>query len=97
MLRPDNSVVLHLAKVLNQHLLRDRRYRPLQGAESKHLSAEQVKEDTFSKYLAFSCVLFISSAYRYLPACAIALAETSTEMSATNRRSNDVHPSPAPN
>src|SRR6266850_3961361 len=42
---PHNRVVLQLAKLLDQHLLRDRRYRPLQVGEAQHLSAEQVKQD----------------------------------------------------
>ena len=42
---PHDPVVLHLAKLLDQHLLRDRGYRPFQIGKSKHVSTEQVKED----------------------------------------------------
>ena len=42
---PHDPIVLHLAKLLDQHLLRDRGYRPFQIGKSKHVSTEQVKED----------------------------------------------------
>ena len=42
---PHNPVVLHLAKLLDQHLLRDRGDRPFQGGKSKHPPAEQVKKN----------------------------------------------------
>ena len=42
---PHDPVILHLAKLLDQHLLRDRRDRPLQFGEPKHPSAKQVEED----------------------------------------------------
>jgi len=42
---PHNPVLLHLAQLLDQHLLRDRGYRPFQLGKSPHLAAEQVEED----------------------------------------------------
>jgi hypothetical protein len=42
---PHNPVVLHLAKLLDQHLLRDRWYRPFQIGKSKHVSTEQMEKD----------------------------------------------------
>jgi len=42
---PDDPVALHLAELLDQHLLRDARDRPFQLREAQHLAAEQVKED----------------------------------------------------
>jgi hypothetical protein len=42
---PDNAVALQLSELLDQHLLRDRRYGPLKFGEAKHLAAEQMEED----------------------------------------------------
>ena len=41
----NDPVGFHLAKLLDQHLLRDRRDRALQLGESKHLSAKQMEKD----------------------------------------------------
>ena len=41
---PDNAVALQLPELLDQHLLRDRGYRPLKIGEAKHLPAEEMKE-----------------------------------------------------
>ena len=42
---PDNAVALQLPKLLDQHLLRDRRYSPLKIGETKHLPAEQMEKN----------------------------------------------------
>src|SRR6266446_7202042 len=42
---PHNSVPLQLAKLLDQHLLADRGYRPFQVGKAPHLSTKQVEED----------------------------------------------------
>jgi len=42
---PHDPVVLHLAKLLDQHLLRDRGYRPFQIGKAKHVAAEQMEKD----------------------------------------------------
>lgn len=42
---PDNSVSLHLTKLLDKHLLRDGRYCPRQLGKTKNLPAKQVKEN----------------------------------------------------
>ena len=42
---PDNAVALQLAELLDQHLLRDRGYRPLKIGEAAHLPAEEVEEN----------------------------------------------------
>ncbi len=42
---PNNSVYLHLAKLLDQHLLRDARYRPFEFGESQQIAAEQMEQD----------------------------------------------------
>jgi len=41
----NDAVVLQLPELLNQHLLRDRRYGPLKIGETKHLPAEQMEEN----------------------------------------------------
>src|ERR1700693_4230688 len=41
----NNPILLHLSKLLYQHLLRDRRDRPLQIGESLQLAAEQMEQD----------------------------------------------------
>jgi len=40
---PDDSIGLHLAKLLNKHLLRNRGDRPLQVGEAQHLSTKEMK------------------------------------------------------
>ncbi len=42
---PHDPVALHLAKLLDQHLLRDRGYRPFQVGKSKHPPAEQAEKN----------------------------------------------------
>ena len=42
---PHNSVFLHLTKLLDQHLLRDRRNRPFELGKPQHLSTEEMKEN----------------------------------------------------
>src|SRR5258707_11269208 len=42
---PDDAVALQLPKLLDQHLLRDRRYSALKIGETKHLLAEQMEEN----------------------------------------------------
>jgi len=41
----NDAIDLHLAKLLDEHLLGDRRNRPLQLREAKHLAAEEMKQD----------------------------------------------------
>lgn len=40
---PHDSVGLHLSKLLNKHLLRNRGDRPFQVREAQHLSIEEMK------------------------------------------------------
>src|ERR1700739_3504842 len=42
---PNHAVVFHLAKLLDQHLLGNRRNSPLQLREAKDLPAEEVEKD----------------------------------------------------
>ena len=41
----DDPIGFHLAKLLDEHLLRDRGNRPFQGGEAEHLAAERMKQD----------------------------------------------------
>ena len=41
----DDAVLLHLAELLDQHLLGDRRDRPFQLRKPEQLSAEQIEQD----------------------------------------------------
>ena len=41
----NDAIDLHLAKLLDEHLLRDRRDRPLEIREPQHPSSKQVEED----------------------------------------------------
>ncbi len=40
---PDDPVVFHLAKLLDEHLLGDGRDRPFQFREAQHLATEEMK------------------------------------------------------
>lgn len=42
---PHDAVTLHLPELLDQHLLRHTRYRPLKIREPQDIAAEQVKQD----------------------------------------------------
>src|SRR6266850_5629327 len=42
---PDNAVALQLPELLDQHLLRDRRYRPLKIGKAKHLPAKEMEQN----------------------------------------------------
>ncbi len=42
---PDDTISLHLAKLLNEHLLRNPCDRALQVREAPHLATEEVEED----------------------------------------------------
>src|SRR6266478_3815296 len=42
---PDHAVVFHLAKLLDQHLLGNRRNSPLQLREAQDLPAEEMEQD----------------------------------------------------
>ena len=42
---PDDSIGLHLAKLLNKHLLRNRGDRPFHVREAQHLSIEEMKQN----------------------------------------------------
>ena len=41
----NDAIDLHLAKLLDEHLLRDRGNRPLKLREAEHLAAEEMKQD----------------------------------------------------
>jgi hypothetical protein len=41
----DNAVAFQLPELLNQHLLRDGRYRALKIGKAKHLLAEEMEEN----------------------------------------------------
>ena len=41
----DNAVALQLPELLDQHLLRDRRYRPLKIGKAKHLPAKEMEQN----------------------------------------------------
>ena len=41
----DNAVALHLPELLDQHLLRDRGYRPLKIGKAKQVSAEEMEKN----------------------------------------------------
>ncbi len=42
---PDNAVALQLSELLYQHLLRDRRYRPLKIGKTNHSPPEKMEEN----------------------------------------------------
>jgi hypothetical protein len=42
---PNHAIVFHLTKLLDQHLLGNRRNSPLQLREAKNLPAEEVEKD----------------------------------------------------
>jgi hypothetical protein len=41
----DDPIGFHLAKLLDEHLLRNRGNRPFQGREAEHFAAKEVKQD----------------------------------------------------